>query len=42
MSIETIQKFERDRKHKIRALEEFESKSEYLDEYKSDLLNKVS
>ena len=40
-SIKTIQDFESYRKHKMRELNEYESKAEYLDEFCADLLEKV-
>jgi len=41
LSIETIQKFEGYRKHKMRDLDKYDSKLEYLSEYESDLLEHV-
>jgi hypothetical protein len=40
-SIEMIQTFEGYRKHKMRDLNEYESKLEYLNEYETDLLKHV-
>ena len=40
-SIETIQKFEGYRKHKMRDLDKYDSKIEYLPEYEKDLLDHV-
>lgn len=37
-SIETIREFESYRKHKMRNLDQFDSKIEYLAEYEEDLL----
>ena len=40
-SIESIQKFESYRKHKMRDLEEFKEKSEHFNDFEADLLNKI-
>ena len=41
-SIQTIQNFESYRKHKMRELNDLDSKAEYLDEFLADLLEKVN
>lgn len=40
-SIETIREFESYRKHKMRDLDQYESKLEYLPEYEKDLIDHV-